>query len=209
MEAFYVSIIFLGVILVIASLFLTVMDRINGKNFFEEFDRKKDEMFNLIQDSEEMMQELNRMSDYVVTVISEKNQEFFNKSAKLDIQQTAINIVEASDSEPEEFVDKVQEELILPSVVNKEQSQISDATEQSEISEATVHQNRESEGQGTVNMQFSYNKDSLDIGKSKIAVNNKRREVLQMIEQGLSNDEISDKLKIGKGEIGLIRGLNR
>ncbi|MDF2884508.1 MAG: response regulator containing a CheY-like receiver domain and an DNA-binding domain, partial [Clostridiaceae bacterium] len=45
--------------------------------------------------------------------------------------------------------------------------------------------------------------------KSKLVLNGKRREVLQMIDQGMSNDEIADKLKIGKGEIGLIRGLSK
>ena len=205
MEAFYVCIIFLGVLLVFASLFFIVMDRVNGKDFFKEFDRKKDEMFNLIQDSEEMVQELNRMSDYVVTVISEKNQEFFNKSINFNTQESSVKLEEVSVHELKELVDQVQEELLLPSDEN---------TKQNEISEAAVPQNEEPDVQRLVNTQFTYNKeiynkDSIDIGKTKLTLNNRRREVLQMIEQGLSNDEISDILKIGKGEIGLIRGLSR
>jgi len=205
MEAFYVCIIFLGVLLVFASLFFIVMDRVNGKDFFKEFDRKKDEMFSLIQDSEEMVQELNRMSDYVVTIISEKNQEFFNKSINFNTQESSVKLEEVSVHELKELVDQVQEELLLPSDEN---------TKQNEISEAAVPQNEEPDVQRLVNTQFTYNKeiynkDSIDIGKTKLTLNNRRREVLQMIEQGLSNDEISDILKIGKGEIGLIRGLSR
>lgn len=207
MEAFYVSIIFLGILLVIGSLFFIAMDKVNGKDFFKEFDRKKDEMFNLIQDSEEMVQELNRMSDYVVSVVSEKNQEFFNKSANLTLQETAINIEKDSNQEQKVLENQVQEALILPSVL--------DAT-QSEIPENTLSQNNEPEtaSKRAVNIQFShnsemYNNDASDIGKPRLVLNNRRREVLLLIEQGLSNDEISDKLKIGKGEIGLIRGLSR
>jgi len=204
MEAFYVCIIFLGVLLVFASLFFIVMDRVNGKDFFKEFDRKKDEMFNLIQDSEEMVQELNSLSDYVVTVISEKNQEFFNKSTNINMQETSIKIEEALGQESEKSVNQVQEELTLPSTEN---------TKQSEMSEDKIPQNKEPDVERLVNTQFSYkeifNRDLSDIGKSKLALNRRRKEVLQMIEQGLSNDEISDKLKIGKGEIGLIRGLSR
>jgi len=205
MEAFYVSIIFLGVLLVIVALIFIAIDRVNGKDFFKEFDRKKDEMFNLIQDSEEMVQELNRMSDYVVTVIAEKNQEFFNKSASLDMQESLIKQEATSSHESKEFIAQVQEELIYTGAEN---------TNQSGISEDTVSQNNEPDVQKLINTQFSYNKDtynkdSQNIGKSKLALNSRRSEVLQMIEQGLSNDEISDKLKIGKGEIGLIRGLTR
>ncbi|MDF2986664.1 MAG: hypothetical protein K0R50_2174, partial [Eubacterium sp.] len=96
MEAFYVSIIFLGVLLVIGSLFFIAMDKVNGKDFFKEFDRKKEEMFNLIQDSEEMVQELNRLSDYVVNVISDKNQEFFEKVKKSETANKAYNPYQAS-----------------------------------------------------------------------------------------------------------------
>ena len=65
-----------------------------------------------------------------------------------------------------------------------------------------------------VNTQFSHNNTAAgnekdDMPKSKLVLNSNRREVLKLIEQGLSNDEICDKLKIGKGEIGLIRGLSK
>ena len=38
MGAFYVSIIFLGILLIIGSLFFIVMDKVNGKDFFKELD---------------------------------------------------------------------------------------------------------------------------------------------------------------------------
>jgi DNA-binding NarL/FixJ family response regulator len=205
MEAFYVCIIFLGVLLVIGSLFFIVMDRVNGKDFFKEFDRKKDEMFSLVQDSEEMVHELNRMSDYVLTVISDKNKEFFDKSTNDYMQEPSIKIENSYGYESIELLNQVQENIILPSPEN---------IEQSDISEDIGVQAIDPEFQKMVNTQISYDKDSeikdsLDIKKSKLSLNSNRREILQMIEQGLSNDEISQKLKIGKGEIGLIRVLSR
>ncbi len=233
MEAFYVTIIFLGVLLVIVSLFLIVMDRVNGKDFFKEFDRKKDEMFNLIQDSEEMVQELNRMSDYVITVISEKNQELFNKNANSNMQEASIKIENASGHESEKLVDQIQEKsnLSIAEDIQRQNKMLMNSTDENPISidmpeqsklsgdikmqnsEDTAPQNEESDVQ-KLNLQFSHDKDIYkndvsDNGKLKLHLNIRRKEVLQMIEQGLSNDEISDKLKIGKGEIELIRGLSK
>lgn len=233
MEAFYVCIIFLGILLVLVSLFFIIVDRVNGKDFFKEFDRKKEEMFNLIQESDEMVQELNKMSDYVVTVISEKNQEFLNKSSNLNVQKTIISANTNSAQGPNELKNQVEDKInpcvekviqkeidetvsvAIPKAIPEENSKVIPEAIPEAIPEEVFQkdvissQNDEPDVKRAVNTQFSYNKDSSDIGKSRLVLNSKRREVLQMIEQGLSNDEISDKLKIGKGEIGLIRGLNK
>ncbi len=240
MEAFYVCIIFLGVLLVIVALFFIAMDRVNGKDFFKEFDRKKDEMFNMIQDSEEMVHELNRMSDYVVAVISEKNKEFLSNSIN-NSQESSIKEIETNNKESEASVDQEDIELfnsdqISEYIINKEQkpeelvnekqmlpiefeSQVQEelASEKDEnIVQTTKAEESESQigeinTHRRINTQFTYNsplyqRDSTGTG-SKLSLNSSRKEVLQLIEQGLSNDEIADKLKIGKGEIGLIRGL--
>jgi len=209
MEAFYVCIIFLGVLLVIASMFLIIMDRVNGKDFFKEFDRKKDEMFNLIQDSEEMVQELNKMSDYVITVISEKNQEFFNKNTKTAAQLNSKKVEENSENQSTELEYKNQEGL--PPVISSEIHKISENEATQNSDELIVLNSDEDNGKDFSDKEIASDKatDSPDVGKSRLVLNSKRREVLNMIEQGLSNDEISDKLKIGKGEIALIRGLSR
>lgn len=207
MGAFYVTIIFLGVILVAVSLFLIIMDRANGKDFFKEFDRKKDEMFGLIQDSEEMIHELNRMSDYVVTVISEKNQEFFKKVKDIDNQ----------DKVEEKPVNKVQqqiqtEEPIIPTPeLSPEVDKINQQINQ-DIQKLTNIQSYKNMQSG-LKQQNEANDEIIDTREddekpSKLVLNSRRKQVLQLIEQGLSNDEIAEKMKMGKGEIGLIRGLS-
>lgn len=207
MGAFYVTIIFLGVILVAVSLFLILMDRANGKDFFKEFDRKKDEMFGLIQDSEEMIHELNRMSDYVVTVISEKNQEFFKKAKDMDDQ----------DKVEEKPVNQIQQQIQTeePVITNPELSTEVDKINQQinqDIQKLTNIQSYKNMQSG-IKQQNEANDEIIDTREdnekpSKLVLNSRRKQVLQLIEQGFSNDEIAEKMKMGKGEIGLIRGLS-
>jgi hypothetical protein len=308
MEAFYVSIIFLGIILVVAALFFIIMDKVNGKDFFKEFDRKKDEMFNLIQDSEEMVQELNKMSDYVVTVIDEKNQEFFNKTANHKVQEPLI-VIENVKEETKELPAQAQEEQILletqknprhkmlsedtvvknedlinnkcdvkqiedaepqkgavlyntkdavlkyknsglqnkgvvaqnediglqmGSVVyepQKPEKLIKDNSDQNGIqknSELAENKSMDSgviddryltvanivEAQKSPDIPYNYGKDTENHEmenprKPKLTLSGKRGEVLQMIEHGLTDEEISEKLRVGKGEVSLIRGLSK
>lgn len=309
MEAFYVSIIFLGIILVIAALFFIIMDKVNGKDFFKEFDRKKDEMFNLIQDSEEMVQELNKMSDYVVTVIAEKNQEFFNKNVSLKVKEPLIEIEDVKEETMELPDQAQQEQILLDTQSNSEQEMLSDDTvvnsgdlvnnidytkqiEDAEPQKVTVPLNTKDAVQKYKNSglqnkdmvaqkediglhmgssvvyepqkseKFNKNKSeinriqknldlaqdkSMDNGvidesysteaniaefqkspdipknygrdteiletvnqnKSKLTLSGKRGEVLQLIEYGLTDEEISEKLRVGKGEVSLIRGLSK
>ncbi|WP_244648362.1 hypothetical protein [Ruminiclostridium herbifermentans] len=318
MEAFYVSIIFIGSILVIAALFFIIMDKVNGKDFFKEFDRKKDEMFNLIQDSEEMIQELNKMSDYVVTVIEEKNKEFFSKNANLKVQKPQIAIedvkedirelppqtkgeqllldnqksakqevltentlVEDEDSdngvdyanhieetEPQKVTvpintknavlkyknsglqnkDKFSQnedfELNMSSVVyepqksdklvkdnfdnnrdkNKDKNgfkKYSELAQEEEISkdnritddkyltEVNIEETQKAPDDSMNNGKEPENHEIENQKKSRLTLSGKRGEVLQLIEIGMSDDEISEKLKVGKGEVRLIRGLSK
>ncbi len=232
MEAFYVSIIFLGVLLIIGSLFFIAMDKVNGKDFFKEFDRKKEEMFNLIQDSEEMVQELNKISDYVVNVISEKNQEFFNKmgsnepdksvggDAGILKEETGISSYEALSAAevkpsipvidiPDAGIPDVEVPVAVPPV-SEDPSDSSGSLDLPVSDISGLIKEEPSEAEAPVPVLFDRNNyNDADGGKSRLVYNNRKKEVLQMIEQGMSNDEIADKLKIGKGEIGLIRVLNR
>ncbi len=302
MEAFYVSIIFLGIILVVAALFFIIMDKVNGKDFFKEFDRKKDEMFNLIQDSEEMVQELNKMSDYVVTVIAEKNQEFFSKNANFKEQEPLIEIEDVKeeikelpvqekqillDTQKNSKKEMLSEETVVKSVVlnnnigyakqkedepqkvkvpfntkdavlkykntglqnkdmvsqnediglqmdsvvyepqkpaklNKDNSDKNRIQKKSELAEEKsmdtgVIDDRYSteanivEAQKSPDIPINYENDTENENqrKSKLTLSGKRGEILHLIEYGLTDEEISEKLRVGKGEVSLIRGLSK
>ncbi len=276
MGAFYVSIIFLGILLVIGSLFFIAMEKVNGKDFFKEFDRKKEEMFNLIQDSEEMIQELNKMSDYVVTIIAEKNQEYFDKvsvdrtesrsghqsnitapsiprpampvtgrpipvmpvKAPEEVAGTAVSeptadsptaglsasgssmlqpaVLKGTDSAPVVSQTETVQTMVSQLEAKDPQAQKSKEEEPAAKEEDKASNVQEAkpykEAGREVNTQMADISERLkenETNKSRLVLNGRRREVLQMIEQGLSNDEIADRLKIGKGEIGLIRGLSK
>lgn len=229
MEAFYVCIIFLGIILVIASMFFIIMDKVNGKDFFKEFDRKKDEMFNLIQDSEEMIHELNKMSDYVVSVITEKNQEFFAKNANKNARESSLESEKASKELPAQVQqeqislvaqekiesDKLPEAEVLQSSKPEIQSEDIELHNQNATNQS--QDNNERENEKLKNTEISVKaedelheyQDLVAHKKPKIALSGRRGQVLQMIEKGLTDEEISQQLKIGKGEIRLIRGLSK
>lgn len=259
MEAFYISMIFLGVLLVIGALFFIAMDKVNGKDFFKEFDRKKEEMFDLIQESEEMVQELNRMSDYVVTVISEKNQEFFDRMNRYEASKNTqrhytepsqikpqivnaphlqnsvpympkgvapkpvipggayyndavkkVEIKDESEKAADNFInDKVETVEQNNTILNKEQVPVSEIQEVKKSEVASDQSDKKIENQ--INKQYQETKNNYKAtdNNTHIVLDSRRREVLQMIDQGMSNDEIAVKLKIGKGEIGLIRGLSK
>jgi len=253
MEIFYIIIILLGILTVIGSLFFIAMDKANGKDFFKEFDRKKDEMYNLVQESDEMIQELNKMSDYVVSMITEKNKEFFEKISNTDIDKpdssgesteslngnenklNSSNVTysppmtvrvkpnvkvspynqqtsEEKSNEIPENNDAVNNELQTTGediVYNKLSEDIESHKESLSVDLETDMQNKKSieaiEDKSSASAAF----DDSDIFKSKLYLNLKRQEVLNLIREGLSDDEIANKLKIGKGEIRLIRGLSK
>lgn len=174
--------IFLGAILVLVSLFFIAMDKVNGKDFFKEFDRRKDEMFNLISDAEEMIHELNRMSDYVVTTVSERYEQMSGVKSET-VSQTVENTL------PQQVIPEMKDIQVPLNTVPEDKTELSDSVIQQAEDISVVQKPQEI--------------------KSKISMNDRRTQVLELIKQGLSNDEISEKMKIGKGEVGLIRGLSK
>ena len=344
MDAFYVCMIFLGSILVLVSLFFSIMDKVNGKDFFTEFDRKKDEMFTLIADAEEMIQELNKMSDYVIGTISDKSQELIqlqNRSGRIkgntyDVSKTdKSNVINANKSdvidanksnaislnkpnitddtnvedkpnvtdksnvakEDKSIVNEAQKlnakeahatkstKIDASNKVNSEKKSSQNSSNKSRIATAntriatakeesvkvigtdnkedsieavedtieiskqgfsklqsaslSLHDGNQAQQINTYqqspvklneyqhkvlfseqkqedntianNTASSYNKSSSMSPDhfSNLSVNEKRREALILIQKGLSNAEISGLLKIGKGEVALLRGLNK
>lgn len=242
MEAFFISVIFLGVLLVIGALFFIAMDKVSGKDFFKEFDRKKEEMFSLIQESEEMVQELNRMSDYVVTIISEKNQEFFDRMNRYEtskntqwhyaepshekpqiggmphIQNSIPYMPEGSTPKPVIHVGSYYDNAAKKVEIKAEQEKTDDDSSK-EKAEAVEQDNLVLNKEQVPASQITQNQLNTQYKEAKInnkaadnahsILDSRRREVLHLIEQGMSNDEIAVKLKMGKGEIGLIRGLSK
>jgi len=75
MNQFYVSIIFLGILLIVISLVWIVYDKKQSYDYSKQLDSKRDELVKVITDSEVMLEELNKFSDYIVSQMDLKNEE--------------------------------------------------------------------------------------------------------------------------------------
>ena len=78
MNGFYVSMIFLGVLLVIFSLICIFLDKRRAFSYLKSYDDKTQKLVEVINDAEQMIDELNRFSDFIVNQIDQKNEELIN-----------------------------------------------------------------------------------------------------------------------------------
>lgn len=193
MEGFYVSIIFIGVVLIVVSLIWIAYDRKKGLDYVQKLEQKKEELIAIIRDAEQMVDELNRFSDYVVTRMDQKSQELFQHMKMAEMQLDAVH--------PESLSAKAPEVKL-----------------ESMASEEPVH---ESGSQNDRMPQFERPQAQQDTGPADKAVENdfeigggltparRLREVVKLYEMGLSDTEIAKRLKMGKGEIHLILGTRK
>jgi ATP/maltotriose-dependent transcriptional regulator MalT len=84
MEQFYPGFMIIGVLLIIISLTWFIINKKKLNYFMSLLEKKKDELSGIISDAEQMIEELNRFSDYVVTQIDLKNEQLWNNFNKLD-----------------------------------------------------------------------------------------------------------------------------
>ncbi len=215
MSGFYVSLIFIGILLSVISLVLILIDKKNIFMFRRTFDDKKQELVDIINDAEQMIDELNRFSDYIVSQIDVKNEEL------------NVNITAA-----EERIRALEERAgaIVGSIravdVKIEDHGVSTAVQSSKVSESV--RAVESEAEITVEQVLpsvavnesgraaaAYGRSaagtsSLLKKKDKvIPFNNKYSEVLRLSKEGMEDLEIAKSLNMGKGEVELIIGLKR
>ena len=84
MNQFYVSLIFIGILLITFSLILVLLDKKKVFGFARNYERKKQELIEIINDAEQMIEELNKFSDYIVTQMDFKNEELRLNLKKAD-----------------------------------------------------------------------------------------------------------------------------
>ena len=101
MEGFYVSIIFLGIMLVVFSLGWIAMDRKTTAESARDINDKKDNLVEIINDAELMVQELNKFSDYIISRLEMKNKEFEEviRAADDRIRSLKEKVEQAEDTE--------------------------------------------------------------------------------------------------------------
>ncbi|HPD00668.1 MAG TPA: hypothetical protein PLA01_04875 [Acetivibrio sp.] len=191
MTGFYASIMFIGILLVLVSLVWIAYDK---KKYLEDekrMDEKKEELLKIISDADLMIDELNRISDYVVSEMDKKSKEVQNAIESMSEKVKSISNEKVKSISNEKEKNKSKENNAL-------------------IKDKTLGTGRLSKEVGYVfNAEPSIDKSYKKLNDKVIAVNSKHKEVLALAQRGLNETEIAKKLSMGKGEIQLILGVNK
>lgn len=192
---FYVSFIFLGIVLVVVTLILIVLDRKKSYDYIEGLNEKRSELSQIVNDAEQMIQELNRFSDYAVTRIDEKNKEMSSNLKDLDDRLSQLGSINSayeikSDAEPTGLISNADSKKKPGNPGNDLNSD--DSSDNSDI---------------TSNQPEKVNQVKDEVKYPPLP--QRHKEVLKLSESGLSDIEIAKKLNMGLGEIQLIIGLNK
>ncbi|HEY9059855.1 MAG TPA: hypothetical protein VIO64_05020 [Pseudobacteroides sp.] len=193
MIQFYISVIFIGIILVVISFVLILYDRKKAYDYSKGVDNKKAELLVVIKDAEEMIEELNSISGYILDNMDSKSNELKDTLISADEKIKEIKLVAAEQSEHIKN-EHIKNETIKASSDNKNNGNC-----------------REVIGIQAIQLKnFTEEFNTLRNAKPKVrAVGGSRyREVISLSESGLGETEIAKKLNIGKGEIQLILGMS-
>ena len=179
MNQFYVSMIFIGIILVLISLIWIAYDRNKGNNYEKRLEEKKEQLVGIISDAEQMIDELNRFSDYIVTQVDTKKDELLYNLQHLDELKNELK----------SSVQQTREET---------------AAEDEGLQDAAGHAPAASaQSSAAVVKALPKHKNQDNV------INKRNYEVLRLASRGLSETEIARTLNIGKGETELILQLNK
>lgn len=84
MAGFYISMMFVGILLMVISLVWITFDKKKHLDYKVVLEEKKDMLVSVISDAEQMVGELNNISDYLVSHIDKKREEFVDTIKKTD-----------------------------------------------------------------------------------------------------------------------------
>ncbi len=188
-------------------------------SFIGSYEAKKKELNELVIDAEEMVNELNKFSEYIVNQVDSKNEEI---SKTLKFAEEKVMLLQ-------QRVDN----LVISSKNICKTEMISNIKSVSEISEAECDelQNEDSHLLEDGKTLTAMNGDSIIKGSSVISayttlqhstsglvskkkekvipLNTKYSEVIRMSQQNMSIHEIAKVLNIGKGEVELVLDMRR
>ena len=239
MNGFFVSLIFFGILLVIVSLIIIFLDKKKVFQFMKSFDDKKQELTEIISDAEEMIEELNKFSDYIVGQMDRKNDEL-NKS--LSIAEEKVNLLgnrldtvskkaaeavvaeRSKSTERFKSVEQGKSAVLSRSLKQSKPVECNKTEERSIITETAGVQagqvSTEEIQAGTISSNIAVNGDSVSFGAEEVETvsgksdnvipfNSKYSEVIRLSNQGLQSLEIAKILALGKGEVDLILDLRK
>ncbi|MCR4434469.1 MAG: hypothetical protein QHH06_00905 [Clostridiales bacterium] len=214
MNQFYMSIILLGMALVVTTFVWIIYDKKKSLDYVKKVDEKREELINIISDSEQMIDELNKFSDYIVNQVDLKKEELClclqnisqqveQVKAKTDKSETGqpVPIEKAAIESAEDICGDGAE--ILPS---KKSDLIIENMELREEAAARVKRYRLHTG---AKVKVVPAEKKIIAAEKIIPINSKYKDVIRLANEGLSDTSIAKQLDMGKGEVQLILGINR
>jgi DNA-binding NarL/FixJ family response regulator len=209
---FYAVMVFLGSVLVAISLILVFLDKKKVFSFTSRFEDKKQELVGIINDAEEMIEELNKFSDYIVTQMDLKNEELrVNlRNAEEEIRELKLKAQSFGMSMAGSAAAEAKLEYRPAAVVNA-------GMPAADAIPVEIMPGQSGEP-AAARMDFDSPAYKPAIRPTRqapkkpekvIPINNRYSEVLRLSESGLSELDIAKLLNMGKGEVGLILGINK
>ena len=130
MTAFFVCIILIGIMVVGIAMVWIVIERKNSRDYRLEVDERRYELQQAIEDAEQLINELNNFSDYIVNRMEEKQQEIESVINAVSEKNDLFENINGQVSNINQFKEKSSDAV----------SEISDITENSKDDHAEVIQ---------------------------------------------------------------------
>ena len=202
MNGFYVSLIFLGILLVVFSLACIFLDKRKSFGIIRSFDAKKQELSEIISEAEEMIEELNKFSDYIVNLMDLKNEEM---SKNLQIAEEKVCILSkklgaAAVAVNGTMIDRTDAVAASGAMTDRTVFAIDYAIMDSDSCTAT---------KTAAAAKRPYAVAAQKKNDKVISINKKHSEVLRLSNEGMQSLDIAKKLNMGKGEVELILGIRK
>jgi len=221
MNQFYVSLIFIGIVLISISLILILLDKNKAFSFVKNYEKKKQELVEIIYDAEQMIEELNKFSDYVVTQMDFKNEELSLNLRKAHEEIRTLTQRSQNNSRMPEEVKTAYKTEVIEDIKAQKSMQVRQDIAVNENYKASVSMpepifkfNSDVEIENlnyemsSINAAGAYKSKNTRTDKV-IPINNKYNEVVRLSKLGMAEVDIARRLNMGKGEIQLILELNK
>lgn len=236
MEALVLVSIFLAIALSIMGFVILLKYRNFGNDKIELLDQKLNSVNNTLDSCERMIDELNKLSDYIISNVEEKSVELKGVIDKADEKINVINVKSQPNFEarlePETLT--IAENIEVKSTKELSERSIKNTPKVPKKKKAIPEDNiivtpKAAANAYKANAELIYpakeekppnyivdtvvidDKDNVqDNGKTyTFVINSKIKDVIELSKQGLDTNEIAKRLRIGIGEIELILGIKK
>ncbi|MGE5473481.1 MAG: DUF6115 domain-containing protein [Ignavibacteriales bacterium] len=188
MGTFYIILNAISVFFLVFSLLFFFVFKRWGQREFDRIEKKKKEIEEIISTADQMIDEMNRFSDYMIT-----------------------NLEEKSDT-VEKMVVSLEEKIKRNKKVIEGIKTVEKAIDEDKIEIAKTIIPFQSRASSIINTKgaVEIKQDLLENENYKPRVNSsKSNQILKLAENGLDETEIAKRLKVGRGEIQLVLGMSK